>query len=327
MRLRVSLQADSDNALSCHCQIGQDLADQARELEAVAAARAGDDDVGAAGEEIDDELLVGGDRVEADLGQIDRRMARSRDVSRRKPRTMSRYSSPTVRSSMSGSISGPLCRATLTPRPVNTRHPVEGVAWLCPHVDEDREPADLERSVVSGAEIEHLLARGLERNGELGQETLDPVAGTDDQPVSDDPPRVGHDDGAVSVEVDPPDRGGRHDLRLLAAAHPGQIDLERDGPCCREHSRVGLEDCVVVGGNQKAGFARFHSRPSFFGEERRCPPGWMQPGPRSRRPRGTTRRRRYARKAAGPRRPPAPSRPGTPRASTVHSRDRHRNGG
>ena len=72
-------------------QVGEDPADQARELEAVAAARAGDDHVGAAGQRADQEVLVGGHRVEADLGPVDRRLGQARGcVRRRKRRTSSR---------------------------------------------------------------------------------------------------------------------------------------------------------------------------------------------------------------------------------------------
>ena len=46
----------------------------------MSAARAGDDDVGPARQEIDLELLVGRDGVEADLGEADRRIGEERDV-------------------------------------------------------------------------------------------------------------------------------------------------------------------------------------------------------------------------------------------------------
>ena len=71
---------DGDFGASARGQVGQDLSDQAGELEAVPAARAGDDDVGPPGQEIDLELLVGGDRVEADLGQVDRRVGQEGNV-------------------------------------------------------------------------------------------------------------------------------------------------------------------------------------------------------------------------------------------------------
>src|SRR5208283_618136 len=60
--------------------VGQYLPDQARELESVAAARTGNDHVGAAGKEIHEEMLIGCHGVEAGLGQIDRRAGQGGDV-------------------------------------------------------------------------------------------------------------------------------------------------------------------------------------------------------------------------------------------------------
>jgi hypothetical protein len=63
---------DRELGFAGHRQVGKDSSDQAGELESVAATRAGNDDLGTAGQEIHLELLVGGDGVQADLGAIDR---------------------------------------------------------------------------------------------------------------------------------------------------------------------------------------------------------------------------------------------------------------
>ena len=89
--LTESPRCDVDRGLALRGQVGQDRADQARELEAVAAARAGDDDVPAAGEKVEAKVLVGGDCIQAGLGPVDRCPASAGRRPRRKRRTIARY--------------------------------------------------------------------------------------------------------------------------------------------------------------------------------------------------------------------------------------------
>src|SRR5207245_531589 len=56
-------KTDGVGGLAVEREVGADLADDARELEAVARARRGDDDVGVLNEQIDDEVRVGRVRV------------------------------------------------------------------------------------------------------------------------------------------------------------------------------------------------------------------------------------------------------------------------
>ena len=50
-------------------RFGEDFTDRRREIEAVAGAGRGDDDIRRAGQPVDDEIAVGRDRVEAGLGR------------------------------------------------------------------------------------------------------------------------------------------------------------------------------------------------------------------------------------------------------------------
>jgi hypothetical protein len=61
-------------------EIGQDAADEARELEAVPAARRGDDHVDAARQGAEPEMVVGRQGVEADLGMVDRGLGQRGEV-------------------------------------------------------------------------------------------------------------------------------------------------------------------------------------------------------------------------------------------------------
>ena len=105
-------------------QVGEYAADQARELEAMSAARAGDDHVCSARQEVDEELFVGRDGVEADLGLDDDAPPRARDVTSQEAANRldvlgARWSDRRRRDR----IQGRACRATFTPRPRNSGMP------------------------------------------------------------------------------------------------------------------------------------------------------------------------------------------------------------
>ncbi len=79
-------------------------------------------------EEIDLKLFVGRDGVEADLGEVDRRVGQAGDVVAQEvadDRLVLVADGPIRRSS--GSNSGPPCRATFTPRALKLGHAVKRI--------------------------------------------------------------------------------------------------------------------------------------------------------------------------------------------------------
>ncbi len=90
-------------------QVGEYAADQTREFKTVAATRAGNDHVAPSGEKIDLKLVVRRDSVQTDLGEIDRSFCKSRNMIAEEAFDDRFVSLMIIRSSRSGSHSGPPC--------------------------------------------------------------------------------------------------------------------------------------------------------------------------------------------------------------------------
>ena len=172
---------------------------------------------------------------------------------RRNWRTVARYSSPMVRSTSSGSTSGPPCRADLDAQPRYIGHRVEVVQVPLPFPEEDRELAGSERGRVGRSEIKDLLASRPEWDREIGNELTSPGPGRHDQAIGDDPVRVGQESRPVGLQVDPPHGAVFEHLGPFSPECAGQFDLDGHGAGRGESAGVGLEDDVGVVGDVEHG--------------------------------------------------------------------------
>ena len=129
----------------------------------MAAARAGDDDVGSAREEVDREMLIGGNGVEARLCQIDGRIRQRRNMILKKGPDDAAIRIADGSILDVGVNLGPAVPLLSRPGPDRaafrrTRLPPLAL------VDEDGKPAQAKRASSLQDGSKHLLPRDLERN-------------------------------------------------------------------------------------------------------------------------------------------------------------------
>ena len=181
---------------------------------------------------------------------------------RRKPRTTWRYSSPTVAVVEVGVDLGTEVAGDLHAQALVFGHAVEGVLVGDSLVDEDREPAEPERSGIGGPEVEHLLARDLDRRaGCSGKSRLTQA-----------PAETISRSATISCEsVTITGRGPSRSIRRTGVFSSTRVfspPCDRASSTCRPTALAaasmpasGSKTASWVAGTAKAGLIRFHSAP------------------------------------------------------------------